>query len=278
MFNSDIQEHLEKIDNQIRELNELKEDLLSDTNKDEIESFSSFKNRVSKKPKPIKYETGVFAIDSQVGGFAEGSFIQLAGESFAGKSTLSLKILSNISRYAKTLFFSFEMYESVLVNYLKELDEVQANNLMISQDHRELSQIERVIAKYSKELNIRFIAIDSRMKINVSGKMEEFQKNSTISKELSRMCQKYGVIILLINQISEGDLKSGRLSLKGSGDQVYDSDVLLYITVEGKNTENEKRWLICDKDRIGQKRWKALLEYSKPKEIVYNMPVIWCIV
>jgi len=166
------------------------------------------------------------------------------------------------------------MYESVLVNYLKELDEVQANNLMISQDHRELSQIERVIAKYSKELNIRFIAIDSRMKINVSGKMEEFQKNSTISKELSRMCQKYGVIILLINQISEGDLKSGRLSLKGSGDQVYDSDVLLYITVEGKNTENEKRWLICDKDRIGQKRWKALLEYSKPKEIVYNMPVI----
>lgn len=274
MLDNDV---LKQINARIDELLELRSEYLEDENI-ELESFTELKGRVALKPQSIKYETGINSIDREMGGFAEGTFIQIAGESFVGKTTLALKILTNISKFTKTLFFSYEMYENVLVHYLKDLNQMQSDNLLIVQDQRELTQIETIISKMSKE-GIKFMVVDSRMKINVSGKMEEYQKNSTISKELSRMCQKYGVIIMLINQISEGDLKSGRFSLKGSGDQVYDSDVLFYLTLENKNTDKEQRYIWCEKDRINQKKWKAPLLDNAPIEILYTsekmeMPIL----
>jgi replicative DNA helicase len=244
-----------KIDAKIAELEQIKEELLTPT-KVILESLEDFRLRVGAKPNSIKIDTGVFPIDHEMGGFAEGTFIQIAGESFAGKTQLVLKILGNIAKHSKALLFSFEMYENVLVQYLKDLDHIQAENLKIDQDHRSLTEIESIIKNFVEDGGV-FVAIDSRMKIHVSNIKEEHLKNSTISRELSRICQKYGAIILLINQISDYDLKSGRFSLKGSGDQVYDSDVIFYITVENKGSDNEQRMLFCDKDRINKKRWRA---------------------
>ena len=38
-------------------------------------------------------------------------------------------------------------------------------------------------------------------------------------------------------------MKSKRLSLKGSGDQKYDADLLFFLTID----KDEKRWLHCTK-------------------------------
>lgn len=80
----------------------------------EVEQAASLRARVKNKPHSPKYSTGIAWLDEKLcGGFTEGSFINIAGENFSGKSTLVLKILANIARGNKTLFFSFEMYENL---------------------------------------------------------------------------------------------------------------------------------------------------------------------
>ena len=62
---------------------------------------------------------------------------------------------------------------------------------------------------------------------------------------------------MLINQISEADLKDGRFSLKGSGDQMYDSDVVFFLTVKDDEKQGTtKRTIYCSKDRVNGKKWK----------------------
>jgi len=139
------------------------------TPKDEkvIETFKELKERVSKKPKIPKYETGVEWLDRRTRGIEAGTYINLAGQSFSGKTTLALKILTNISEYKKAALFSFEMYEDKLVKELPNLTINQEKNLLIIQKQYELYEMDGTIRSLSSQ-GIRFFVIDSRMKVKVS--------------------------------------------------------------------------------------------------------------
>lgn len=251
MLSSSTKTMIDKLEEEIQERSDIINELMKEEADYKVERISKIIDRVESMPKKIKYETGVSWFDNQCGGFNEGSYINLAGESYGGKTTFALNVLKNISKYNQVLFFSYEMYERLLIDKIGYLDEVQQSNFLIEQKRNELGQIENIIKAYA-ENGGKFIAIDSRMKIVVSGKKEDYQKNSEISARLSKLCQETGVIIMMINQISESDLKSGRMSLKGSGDQFYDSDVVLFIIVN----ENDDRTMYCTKDRYG-KKWKC---------------------
>ena len=226
----------------------------------EIEPAGSLVARVKSKPVLPKYSTGIFWLDDNLkGGFKEGSFINIAGQSFSGKSTLVLQILSNIASFNKCLFFSFEMYENLLADKLHYLNDNQKTNLLIEQYRNDIDEVVALIKLYASK-GVKFIAIDSKMKIKVSGGKEDHQKASLVSSTLAKLCQETGVIIMLINQISEADLKDGRFSLKGSGDQMYDSDVVFFITVkEDEKNNTTTRTLFCTKDRINGKKWKHIM-------------------
>ena len=48
------------------------------------------------------------------------------------------------------------------------------------------------------------------------------------------------------------------MALKGSGDQVYDSDVIWFLTVnKDKDMNVTKRTLYCTKDRLNEKLFKV---------------------
>ena len=70
----------------------------------------------------------------------------------------------------------------------------------------------------------------------------------------------------MVNQISEEDLKSGRLSLKGSGDQLFDTDMALFIVVDA----DDNRKLICTKNRQDE----FLFKIDLPKDYSQNYNVI----
>ena len=261
---------LDTINEKIKELENFKIELLYENYA--IEPLKSVKKRVLAKKVSPKYQTGIKAIDSNMGGFSEGSFINIAGQNFMGKTTLVLKILQNIAEYKQTVFFSFEMYENLLVrNKFKYASENVQKNLLIEQHRNDLISIESIIREYAKK-EVKIFAIDSRMKIKVDSNMQEFQKNSLISQTLSKLTQELGVIIILINQIALTDLRNGRLEFKGSGDTSYDSDVSFFIVKEG---DDEKRTLICSKDRINEKIWSEDItdrSYSakEPEITIYN--------
>ena len=199
-------------------------------------------------------------LDEKLNGMPKACFFNLVGSSYAGKTYLGMQILSEISKQTKTLFFSFEMYEGLMVQRLKKFDKKALENMYIEQKENNLEKIRIIIEKMHKEKNVEFVLIDSRMKIKTKD-TDEYMKNTNISHTLSKLVQNLGITILLINQISEADLRQGRLSIKGSGDQVYDSDIILYIVPEIDESSGlvKKRTYYCSKDRFNERTWKYVV-------------------
>lgn len=261
---ADLKAKRDKIDQYIAELE-------SENNLYEPENMKSVIERVRKRPPTKKFVTGIDWLDEKMdGGLSEATFINLAGENFAGKTFLAMKILEHISKTDPVFFFSFEMYEGILAKRVSHWSERQLSNLYIEQKITNLYRIESII-RSQRERGIKFFAIDSRMKITLPYKMDIYEKNSEITRVLSKVTQETGATILLINQIAETDLRSGRLALKGSGDQAYDSDVIIYIAIERdkKTKEPKARHYICTKDRINERTWKHIepIVNEQPKEI-----------
>jgi len=231
-------------------------------------SARELKRKTDAKPHAIRYETGISVLDEKLkGGFEVGSLIQLAGQSFAGKTTLFLSIVANIAKYSKAMFASFEMGDRRIVKRLQELltEEKQWDNLLINSETRDINDLVMEITLLANE-GIKFFAIDSRMKLKMSGSDAEYQKISLMSSRLSECAIKNDIIILLVNQISEEDLKNRRLSLKGSGDQLYDSDMALFILIK----DDESRELICTKNRQDEFTFKVDLpkNYNQKRYVV----------
>lgn len=224
------------------------------------------KNYIASLPKIPKYEVGIKAFDDYMKGFETGLFVNLAAESGAGKTTTILEILSNVSMGRKSVFFSFEMGKKLLNEKLNKinLSDNQLDNLIIDFESNDLDDLVREIELYAYE-GIKFFGIDSKMKITAKGNEPEHQKISKISSTLSRLCATKDIVIFLINQLNEDDIKNKRLALKGSGDQKYDADVIFFITIDKEG----RRWLQCTKNRQNDILYKT--EITKRD----NVPVIY---
>jgi replicative DNA helicase len=229
-------------------------------------SAKDLKREVDSRPKVPRYETGIHALDTALkGGIEIGTFIQLAGESFAGKTHLTLEILSNISSYKEVLFFNFEMGDIRISHRLSRLlkTDAQWNNFRINSKARKLSDIIKEIKTTSRR-NVKFFAIDSKMKIEVPEEKDDYRAFNKISKELAKLAQQEEIIIFLINQMNEEDQKNNRMAFKGSGDQMYDSDIALFYMVD-KSGDNESQWvrtLVCRKNRQDEINFKVPLKLN----------------
>ncbi len=216
--------------------------------------------KVESMPSVPRFETGVAPLDQALkGGIEVGSFVQLAGSSFAGKTHLAIEILSQVATYEKVMFFNFEMGDRRIADRLsKSLSTKESfNNMMVHNSNRELSHIVSEI-KTATSKGIKFFAIDSKMKIEVSEEKDDYKKFSLISATLSKLTQELDIIIFLINQISEEDDKTGRMAFKGSGDQLYDTDLALFYLVEKDDLTH--RILKCRKNRQDENNFTLDLE------------------
>lgn len=224
-----------------------------DLNKKNSITLREFENEIDNLPEMIKRATGIKLIDDIFdGGFEESMFINLVGESGSGKSTLGLEILLNIAEHTSSVFFSFEMGDRTTLKKIRKfgIKEAHRDNLMIDRQSRNIEELKREIALHAND-GVRFFVVDSKMKIEVDGKQDDYKKISYLSNELSKICQQLGVIVILINQLSEEAIKTGRVSLKGSGDQYYDSDIIL-VYKKNKSNENQRK-LYIEKNRQTEK-------------------------
>ena len=201
---------------------------------------------VNSRKKVPRYMTGVAGLDDALnGGIELGTFIQLAGQSFTGKTHLVLEILSNIAGAWGAVLFNFEMGDVRIANRLEKLliTDTQLENLIIDSRTRDIDMLINEIRIYAKK-GVKFFAIDSKMKITSSEK-DDMKRFAEISSKLSRVCQENDIIVFLINQMNEADLQSKRLAFKGSGDQMYDTDIALFYMLE----KDDSRKIICNKNR-----------------------------
>jgi len=241
----EIQKHIEENKN-------LLETTYKDLNKRNGVTLREFEKMVDAKGNPIKRATGIALIDEVFdGGFEEGMFINLVGESGAGKSTIALEILLNIAEFNKSVFIGLEMGDKLTLKKIRQygISEAHRDNLIIDIHSRDIEIVKREISLYAND-GVKFFVIDSKMKLETTMKADEYKKISYISGELSKLTQQLGIIIILINQISEENLKHNRVSLKGSGDQIYDSDIVL---VYKKVKDLTKREMLVYKNRQNNK-------------------------
>lgn len=226
--------------------------------------------KVKAMPTLPKFATGMGKLDAFMdGGFETGLFINLAAESGVGKTTMLINLLANLSKGRKTVFFNFEMGDKLFVKKLRELNlnDTQLDNLIIDSDTNRIDELIMEIELYAEE-GIKFFGIDSKMKLQSSSNLaQEYQQISSMSKELARLAARKDIVIFLINQMSEDDIKSKRLAFKGSGDQKYDSDIALFLVKEG-----EQRKLICTKNRMNDKLFSIDMSLNDYKDS--NEPVV----
>jgi len=204
---------------------------------------------VANRPKIPRYMTGVTPLDEALmGGIEIGTFVQIAGQSFAGKTHLVVEVLSNMANGFPVKFFNFEMGDRRIISRLEKTltTDNQGNNFHVHNGSRSLNDIKKEIVK-SIGLGQRFFAVDSKMKIEVPDITDDYKRFNMISAELAKLTQQHDIIIVLINQMNESDLKDKRLAFKGSGDQMYDTDIALFYMVDDE--EPTKRKLVCRKNR-----------------------------
>jgi len=233
--------------------------------KEEKEKSPTFtaKELLSKTPPMLEFfKTGIRAIDKNLDGLVKGGFIQVAAASGAGKTTTMAKMLSNLAKINKVAHFDFEMGEYklffLLRNFLKT--DAQLKNYYINTQTYKLEDLIREIT-YLSDQGVKIFLIDSKMKIE-TGERDSYKSASLISHELSKLTKSGNITIILINQMSDSAIREGRAELKGSGDQVYDSDVILVLTklVDKENSikgepavyDETKRGIICVKNRFGR--------------------------
>ena len=264
--------------------------------KEEKEKSPTFtaKELLSKRPPVLEfYKTGIRAIDDNFNGLIKGGFIQVAAASGAGKTTIMARILSNLAKNYKVAHFDFEMGEYklffLLRNFLKE--DAQLKNYHINTETHKLKDLIKEIT-YLSDQGIKIFLIDSKMKIE-TGERDTYKSASKISHELSKLTKSGNITIILINQMSDAAIREGRPELKGSGDQVYDSDVILVLTklIDKENSvkgeppvlDETKRGILCVKNRFGKTsirdeiyRHEILEDNQKVKEITpqIDMPEI----
>ena len=209
---------------------------------------------------PPKIETGVKLLDDALyGGIELHQLVHIGGESGAGKTMLTLQILNNVSASFGSLFLSFEMPKWKMAKRMSKFKEQSSgfDNYFIADSGRDINEVKRTIKKWVGKHNIKFVVIDSEMKITHRSFKGDNEPNKIgeVQAELAAMCQELGIIIFLITQLSKSDIRNKTMSGLGSVKSDYEADMKLLILKDDK-VEN-KRYVEIKKNRQDVKEYKA---------------------
>jgi len=221
---------------------------------------------------PPKIETGLPLLDNALhGGIELHQLVHIGGESGAGKTMLTLQILNNVAGYFGSLFLSFEMPKWKMAKRMKKFEKESKgfHNYFITDSGRDISEVKRTIKKWVAKHNIKFVVIDSEMKITHRSFKGDNEPNriGEIQAELAQMCQELGIVIFLITQLSKSDIRNKTMSGLGSVKSDYEADMKLLILKDDK-IEN-KRYVEIKKNRQDIKEYKIEF-YIDTQKLIFS--------
>ncbi len=194
---------------------------------------------------PPKIQTGIRKLDEMLcGGIEPAQLVHIGGEKNVGKTTIMKQILYNTSKGFDSLFFSFEMPAWKMAKYTKQMKGAADLNryriidtqMMKSTD---VMDVARMIRMQHRKNNIRFVLIDSKMKLthkSFKGSNDSDRKGD-IDAILNAVVQETGIVLMMIVQLSKSDIKDGSMSSYGSGLSDYEADMQLMM-YHSKDNDN----------------------------------------
>ena len=225
---------------------------------------------------PPKIETGLSSLDNALyGGIELHQLVHIGGESGAGKTMLTLQILNNVAEYFGSLFLSFEMPRWKMAKRMIKLKTKSSgfNNYFITDSGRDISEVKRTIKKWVAKHSVKFVVIDSEMKITHRSFKGDNEPNriGEVQAELAQMCQELGIVIFLITQLSKSDIRNKTMSGLGSVKSDYEADMKLLILKDDK--QENKRCVEIKKNRQDVKEYKTEFYIDTKKLIFTDTPV-----
>ncbi len=209
---------------------------------------------------PPRIETGIALLDNALhGGIELHQLVHIGGESGAGKTMFTLQILHNVAGYFGSLFLSFEMPRWKMAKRMMKFGKESSNfnNYFITDSGRDISEVKRTIKKWVSKYSIKFVVIDSEMKITHRSYQGQNEPNKIgeIHAELATMCQELGIVIFLITQLSKSDIRNKTMSGLGSVKSDYEADMKILILKDDK--QENKRYVEIKKNRQDIKEYKT---------------------
>jgi replicative DNA helicase len=225
---------------------------------------------------PPKIETGLPLLDNALnGGIELHQLVHIGGESGAGKTMLTLQILNNVAAYFGSLFLSFEMPRWKMAKRMKKFEKESKgfHNYFITDSGRDISEIKRTIKKWVAKHDIKFVVIDSEMKITHRSFQGDSEPNriGEVQAELAQLCQELGLVIFLITQLSKSDIRNKTMSGLGSVKSDYEADMKLLILKDDK--QENKRYVEIKKNRQDVKEYKTEFYIDTQNLVFTDTPI-----
>ncbi|EJP74689.1 hypothetical protein HMPREF1139_2325 [Campylobacter sp. FOBRC14] len=106
-FNS-VDEFIIYLEDKRATIDETLRDLKSTRADEKFETMGEFVKRVEASDELVYFPTGLDWLDGELyyRGLAQGSFINIAGASYAGKTTFTIELLKGLAKSHKVAFFS----------------------------------------------------------------------------------------------------------------------------------------------------------------------------
>lgn len=217
------------------------------------------------RPKQPKFKTKVSFLDSVFdGGFEVAQLVLISGDPEAGKTTLGLQILENISHYAKVGFFSFEFtIEQYIRAKQAERKPPNLENMYIINEGYELYTIAQNIKNLYRQ-GVKVFLIDSQMRITSPQGRNMEEEESLKFSLLAKLCHSMGILVFLIVQTSKSDRDNPMGSKKGG----HEASVIIRIEhckaeIEALREFSENsRMVILKKNKQTGKHFKEKVAFN----------------
>lgn len=182
----------------------------------EYKNLAQWIDYYATRPEQPKFKTKVGFLDSVFdGGIEVAQLVLISGDPEAGKTTLGLQVLENISHYAKVGFFSFEFtIEQYIRAKQAERKPPNLDNMYIINEGYELYTIAQNIKNLYRQ-GAKVFLIDSQMRITSPNGRNMEEEESLKFSLLAKLCHSLGILVFLIVQTSKSDRDNPMGSKKG---------------------------------------------------------------
>lgn len=231
----------------------------------EYKNLAQWIDYYSTRPEQPKFKTKISFLDSVFdGGLEVAQLVLISGDPEAGKTTLGLQILENISHYARVGFFSFEFtIEQYIRAKQAERKPPNLENMYIINEGYELYTIAQNIKNLYRQ-GVKVFLIDSQMRITSPQGRNMEEEESLKFSLLAKLCHSMGILVFLIVQTSKSDRDNPMGSKKGG----HEASVIIRIEhckaeIEALREFSENsRMMILKKNKQTGKHFKEKVAFN----------------
>lgn len=231
----------------------------------EYKNLAQWSDYYSTRPEQPKFKTKISFLDSVFdGGLEVAQLVLISGDPEAGKTTLGLQILENISHYTKVGFFSFEFtIEQYIRAKQAERKPPNLENMYIINEGYELYTIAQNIKNLYRQ-GVKVFLIDSQMRITSPNGRNMEEEESLKFSLLAKLCHSMGILVFLIVQTSKSDRDNPMGSKKGG----HEASVIIRIEhckaeIEALREFSENsRMVILKKNKQTGKHFKEKVAFN----------------